>query len=86
MLYYFWEKVQIAIAVIGIAADFYAHTKRIIFVSIFYFVLHVAFFFAFVYCVLGLFSTNTFRYTDHFTVGKNGKTLDGFNFVGNDSQ
>lgn len=69
VLYFYWAKVQIAIAVIGVAADYYAHTKRLIFVSVFYFVIHVAFFAMLVYGVLGIYSTNTFRFTDNFTTG-----------------
>lgn len=64
LLCFYWSKLQIAIAVIGIAADFYANTKRIILVSLFYFTIHVAFFFVYAYSIVGLLSMNTFKFTD----------------------
>jgi len=41
-----WSKMEVAIAVIGVAADFYVETKRIIFVSLFFFVIHLILSFA----------------------------------------
>jgi len=64
LLCFYWSKLEIAIAVIGIAADFYADTKRLILVSLFYFLIHIAFFFLYAYTVLGLISMNTFKFTD----------------------
>ena len=40
-LYCYRDKLKVAIAVIDAAADYYAATKRLIFVSLFYFVLHI---------------------------------------------
>lgn len=78
----FWSKLPIAISVIGIAADFYASTKRLILVSLFYFVIHLLFFVLFAYSVLGLVSMNSFEWTDSYTIGKNGnKNYDGFTVV-----
>lgn len=41
MLYCYKDKLKVAIAVIDAAADYYAATKRLIFVSLFYFMLHI---------------------------------------------
>jgi hypothetical protein len=46
--------------VIDAAADYYAATKRMIFVSIFYFIIHIAFFAALLVGIFYLYSTNTF--------------------------
>lgn len=43
MLYCYREQFKVAIAVIDAAADYYAATKRLIFVSLFFFVLHILF-------------------------------------------
>lgn len=41
VLFCYREKVKVAIAIIDAAADYYAATKRLIFVSLFYFMLHI---------------------------------------------
>ena len=41
MLYCYKDKLAVAIAVIDAAADYYAATKRLIFVSLFFFLLHI---------------------------------------------
>lgn len=41
MLYCYKDKLPIAIAVIDAAADYYAATKRLVFVSLFFFALHI---------------------------------------------
>jgi len=71
-LCFYWSKLQVAIAIIGIAADYYAATKRIILVSLFYFIIHVIFFGVYVYTVLGLLSMNTFKFTDATSTNNNG--------------
>lgn len=38
------DKIKVAIAIIDAAADYYAATKRLFFVSIFYFMLHIVLF------------------------------------------
>lgn len=43
-LFCYRDRLKIAIAVIDAAADYYAATKRLIFVSIFYFILHIVMF------------------------------------------
>ena len=40
-MYCYWSKLEVAIAVIGVAADFYNSTKRLILVSLAYFILHL---------------------------------------------
>lgn len=40
-LYCYRDKLKVAIAVIDAAADYYAATKRLIFVSLLYFILHI---------------------------------------------
>jgi|APSaa5957512535_1039671.scaffolds.fasta_scaffold45781_2 hypothetical protein len=61
MLYCYRDKLKVAIAVIDAAADYYAATKRMIFVSIFYFALQIAFFAGFVATTVFLYSTFTFK-------------------------
>lgn len=58
MLYCYRDKLKVAIAVIDAAADYYAATKRMILVSIFYFAIKIAFFVGFVASVAMLFSMN----------------------------
>lgn len=41
MLYCYKDKLPVAIAVIDAAADYYAATKRLVFVSLFFFALHI---------------------------------------------
>lgn len=41
MLYCYRDKLKVAIAVIDAAADYYAATKRLFFVSLLYFLLHI---------------------------------------------
>ena len=41
MLYCYKDKLAVAIAVIDAAADYYAATKRLVFVSMFFFALHI---------------------------------------------
>lgn len=43
VLYCYWDKVEIAVAVIKAAADYYAATKRLTFVSLGFFLDHIAF-------------------------------------------
>jgi hypothetical protein len=44
MLWCYWSQLEIAIAIIDCAADFFNGTKRIILVSVFYFLLTFCFF------------------------------------------
>jgi len=41
MLFCYKDKLPVAIAVIDAAADYYAATKRLVFVSLFFFALHI---------------------------------------------
>lgn len=68
VLYCYREKVKIAIAVIDAAADYYAATKRLIFVSIFYFILHIVIFGLMVATVAFMYGTQAFEW--------NGSTID----------
>jgi len=67
MLYCYKDKLKVAIAVIDAAADYYAATKRMILVSIFYFVLQIAFFVGFGASFAMLFSMNPRIYDAQFS-------------------
>ena len=71
MLFCYRDKLQVAIAVIDAAADYYAATKRLIFVSLMYFILHILVFSLMVATIVFMLSTQEFiqnpdlRYTDN---------------------
>lgn len=54
----FWSKVQIAIAVIDATADFMVATKRLVFVSLFYFFVGVLYLGFWLVGLLGVYSLN----------------------------
>ena len=62
MLFCYRNKLAVAIAVIDAAADYYAATKRLIFVSLFFFVLHIIIFGLMVTACILMFSQATFVY------------------------
>jgi hypothetical protein len=62
MLYCYWDKLEVAIAVIDAAADYYAATKRLIFVSLFYFMLHIIVFGIMTATVFFMLGTVTWEY------------------------
>jgi hypothetical protein len=62
VLFCYRDKVKVAIAVIDAAADYYAATKRLIFVSIFYFMLHILVFGLMCATVFFMLGTQTYVY------------------------
>jgi len=68
MLYCYWEKFKVAIAIIDAAADYYAATKRLIFVSLFYFVLHLVAIGLMYATVLYMLGTQTYIYDENSTI------------------
>jgi len=84
----FWKKMKIAIAVIDATADFFVATKRIIFVSIFYFFVSVACFLIWMGCFACVISLSDISADQSSYVGKNivpttqVKVLSSFMFFG----
>lgn len=57
ILYCNWAQMEVAIAVIGVAADFYAETKRVILVSLVYFIIHLIVFIVSAFATVALFAS-----------------------------
>jgi hypothetical protein len=64
LLMYYYKKLDIALAVVNVAADFFANTKRIIFLSVFYFLLKFCLIIQFGNTILLLITTNNVLYVE----------------------
>lgn len=65
------DKLKVAIAVIDAAADYYAATKRLFFVSLFYFLFHIVFIALMVGTVFFMYGSQTFVYAGNVSTNPN---------------
>lgn len=73
MLFCYRDKLKVAIAVIDAAADYYAATKRLIFVSLMYFILHILVFALMVATIVFMLSTQEFIQNPDLALTDNGQ-------------
>ena len=79
LLYSYHRKLDIATAVVNVAADFFAATKRIIFISVFYFCLKIALVLQYCQTVLLLITANDVLYMEGqhvYELNGNGKVVE----------